>query len=163
MRSWRFPLPHLWSDDLSDRGSIDIQLQMFIETARMREAGEAPHQISQSRFTDAYWSMAQLVAHQTSNGCNLRPGDLLGSGTLSGADPFSRACLLEMTRGGAEPITLPNGEKRTFLEDGDTVIMRGSCERDGAVRIGFGECRTTLLPAIQVETDLGRGEKSRKQ
>ncbi len=120
------PLPHLWSDDLSSRGSIDIHLQMSIETARMREACEKPHQISESRFTDAYWSMAQLVAHQTSNGCNLQPGDLLGSGTLSGADAFSR----------------------TFLEDGDTVIMRGYCEREGAARIGFGECRTTLLPAI---------------
>jgi fumarylacetoacetase len=140
------PLPHLWSDDLDTRGAIDIRLQLFIETSRMREAGEAPHQLSESRFTDAYWSMAQLIAHQTSNGCNLQPGDLLGSGTLSGAERFSRACLLEMTRGGAEPVTLPSGEQRAFLADGDTVIMRGYCERAGAARIGFGECRTTLLP-----------------
>lgn len=140
------PLPHLWSDDLPTRGSIDIRLQLFIETAAMRAAGEEPHQISESRFTDAYWSMAQLVAHQTSNGCNLQPGDLLGSGTLSGVDPFSRACLLELTRGGKEPIVLPNGEQRSFLNDGDTVIMRGHCERAGAVRIGLGECRSTLLP-----------------
>lgn len=141
------PLPHLWSEDLGVRGSVDIRLQMFIETERMRAMGLGPHQVSDSRFTDAYWSMAQLLAHQTSNGCNLQPGDLLGSGTLSGPDPFSRACLLEMTRGGAEPLTLPSGEQRTFLADGDTVIMRGYCERPGTVRIGFGECRTTLLPA----------------
>ncbi|RYY70626.1 MAG: fumarylacetoacetase, partial [Comamonadaceae bacterium] len=141
------PLPHLCSDDLAVRGSIDIRLQMFIQSARMREAGQAPHQVSESRFTDAYWSMAQLIAHQTSNGCNLQPGDLLGSGTLSGPDAFSRACLLEMTRGGTEPLTLPSGEQRGFLADGDTVIMRGHCERPGAARIGFGECRTTLLAA----------------
>lgn len=143
------PLPHLWSETLSERGSIDIRLQMYLQTARMRETGEPPHLISDSRFTDAYWAMAQLVAHQTSNGTNLCPGDLMGSGTLSGPDPFSRACLLEMTQGGKNPITLPNGEQRGFLADGDTVIMRGYCQKEGAARIGFGECRTTVLPATQ--------------
>jgi fumarylacetoacetase len=143
------PLPHLWCENMSERGSIDIRLQMYLQTSRMREAGEAPHLISDSRFTDAYWAMAQLVAHQTSNGSNLCPGDLMGSGTLSGPDPFSRACLLEMTQGGKSPITLPNGEQRSFLADGDTVVMRGYCQKEGGVRIGFGECRTTVLPAMQ--------------
>lgn len=143
------PLPHLWCEMLSERGSIDIRLQMYIQTSRMREAGKAPHLISDSRFTDAYWAMAQLVAHQTSNGSNLCPGDLMGSGTLSGPDAFSRACMLEMTQGGKNPITLPNGEQRGFLADGDTVVMRGYCQKEGAVRIGFGECRTTVLPALK--------------
>lgn len=142
------PLPHLWCEALGERGSIDIRLQMYLQTASMREAGQAPHLVSDSRFTDAYWAMAQLVAHQTSNGANLCPGDLMGSGTLSGPDPFSRACLLEMTQGGKNPITLPNGEQRTFLADGDTVIMRGYCQQDGGVRLGFGECRTTVLPVV---------------
>lgn len=143
------PLPHLWCETLRERGSIDIRIQMYLQTARMRDAGEAPHLISDSRFTDAYWSMAQLVAHQTSNGTNLCPGDLMGSGTLSGPAPLSRACLLEMTQGGKNPITLPNGEQRGFLADGDTVVMRGYCQKEGAVRIGFGECRTTVLPVMK--------------
>lgn len=143
------PLPHLWCEALSERGSIDIRLQMYLQTSCMRDAGEAPHLVSDSRFTDAYWAMAQLVAHQTSNGANLCPGDLLGSGTLSGPAPLSRACLLEMTQGGKSPITLPNGEQRGFLADGDTVVMRGYCQKEGAVRIGFGECRTTVLPVAQ--------------
>jgi fumarylacetoacetase len=143
------PLPHLWCESLAERGSIDIRLQMYLQTARMRAAGEEAHLVSDSRFTDAYWSMAQLVAHQTSNGTNLCPGDLMGSGTLSGPEVISRACLLEMTQGGRNPITLPNGEKRTFLEDGDTVVMRGYCQKEGGVRIGFGECRSTVLPAVQ--------------
>jgi fumarylacetoacetase len=88
-----------------------------------------------------YWTVAQLIAHHTSNGCNLQPGDLLASGTVSGPEKESRGCLLEMTWGGKEPLQLPNGEKRTFLEDGDEVIMRAYCEKEGAVRIGFGECR----------------------
>ena len=88
-----------------------------------------------------YWTVAQLIAHHTSNGCNLRPGDLLASGTVSGPEPSSRGCLLELTSRGAEPLSLPDGETRTFLEDGDEVILRGYCEADGAVRIGLGECR----------------------
>lgn len=142
------PLPHLQCEQMRVRGSIDIRLQMYLQSQSMREAGLAPHLISDSRFTDAYWSMWQLVAHQTSNGTNLCPGDLLGSGTLSGREPNSRACLLEMTQGGAHPVNLPNGEKRTFLADGDTLIMRAYCDKEGAARIGFGECRATVLPAI---------------
>lgn len=144
------PLPHLWDACLPDRGSIDIRIRMSLQTARMREAGEQPVVISTSNFTDAYWAMSQLVAHQTSNGTNLCPGDLLGSGTLSGPDPSSRACLLELTTGGKNPIELPNGEQRSFLEDGDTVIMTAFCEQDGFAHIGFGECRATVKPARKI-------------
>ena len=143
-------LPHLWSAELAERGAFDIRIEMFIQTARMREAGEPEVRLSSSRFTDAYWAPAQLLAHQTSNGSNLCPGDLLGSGTLSGPDPASRACLLELSEGGSHPVQLPNGESRSFLEDGDTVCMRAWCERDGHARIGFGECRSTVLPARSV-------------
>lgn len=144
------PLPYLWCDELRERGSFDIRIQMYLQTKKMRELSTEPALISDSSFTDSYWAMSQLIAHQTSNGSNLCPGDLLGSGTLSGPAPSTRACLLELTQGGANPITLPNGEQRSFLEDGDTVIMRGYCEKDGAVRIGFGECRSTVLPAIRL-------------
>ncbi len=94
-----------------------------------------------------YWSPAQLVAHHASNGCNLQPGDLLGTGTVSGEDATSRGCLLERTWRGSEPLSLPNGETRRFLEDGDEVIFRGHCHAPGAVPIGLGECRGTVLPA----------------
>lgn len=144
------PLPHLWSPELSERGSIDIRVQIFLQTERMRAEAEPPALLSTSRFTDAYWAMSQLVAHQTSNGTNLCPGDLLGSGTLSGPEPSSRACLLELSEGGKHPFALPGGETRTFLQDGDTVIMRAWCEREGRPSIGFGECRTTVLPARQL-------------
>lgn len=142
------PLPHLWSADLSERGSIDIRLQMYLQTAQMQRDGQAAQLVSDSRFTDAYWSMGQLIAHQTSNGANLCPGDLLGSGTLSGPEASSRACLLEMTQGGKVPFQLANGEQRSFLEDGDTVIMRGYCDKPGAARIGLGECRSTVIAAL---------------
>jgi fumarylacetoacetase len=92
-----------------------------------------------------YWTMAQMVAHHTSNGCDLRPGDLIASGTVSGPGAGERGCLLEITRRGAEPLALPSGEQRQFLEDGDEVIMRGYCEREGSVRIGFGECRAMIV------------------
>lgn len=144
------PLPHLLGKHTAQRGSIDIRIQVFLQTQRMREAGQSEVLISTSRFTDAYWTMSQLLAHQTSNGCNLRPGDLLGSGTLSGPEPSSRACLLELTQGGQQPITLPGGEERTFLQDGDTVVMRAYCEQPGRVRIGFGECKATVMSARQL-------------
>ena len=111
----------------------------------MREAGTAPHRLTKGSVAEAaYWTAAQLVAHHTVNGCNLQPGDLLGSGTLSGPTPDACGSLIELTLGGKQSIELPNGEKRTFLEDGDTLILRGWCERDGAVRIGFGEARGTV-------------------
>ncbi len=141
------PLPHLWNASLAQRGAFDIFVDVSLQSAAMRQAGRAPERISRSNYRDAYWAAAQLLAHQASNGTNLQPGDLLGSGTLSGPDPASRACLLELSEGGQRPLSLPGGETRRFLEDGDTVIMRGHCERPGHVRIGFGECRATVLAA----------------
>jgi fumarylacetoacetase len=112
----------------------------------MHASGEGPVRLTRSRTAQAaYWTAAQLITHHTVNGCNLQPGDLLGSGTLSGPSAEQAGSLLELTLGGKQPLTLPNGEKRTFLEDGDTLILRGHCEREGAVRIGFGEASGTVL------------------
>ena len=139
------PLPYLLSDDDQRRGGVNITLEVFLSSRKMREANCSPMRVSRGNFRDMYWTVAQMIAHHTSNGCNLRPGDLLASGTVSGPEPAARGCLLELTRGGAEPITLPTGEQRKFLEDGDEVIIRGHCEREGARRIGFGECRGVVL------------------
>jgi fumarylacetoacetase len=114
----------------------------------MRAAGVPPVRLSTTRADESlYWTPAQLLAHHASNGCNLVPGDLLGSGTVSGPKATARGCLLELTWRGRDPVELPNGETRRFLQDGDAVVMRGSCSREGAVRIGFGECRGEILPA----------------
>jgi fumarylacetoacetase len=144
------PLPYLRSEENERRGGVDITLETLLRTPGMRERGDAPARISRASFTSMYWTPAQLLAHHASNGCNLRPGDLLASGTVSGPDLGSRGCLLELTWRGAEPLRLPHGETRTFLEDGDEVIMRGFCERDDARRIGFGECRGMVLPAASL-------------
>jgi len=147
------PLPYLDSPENRTSGAIDIQMEVVLQTARMAQAGQAGDVISRSNFADAsYWTAAQLVAHHTINGCALRAGDLLGSGTLSGANREQQSgSLLELTRGGTQPLTLSNGEQRGFLEDGDTIVLRAWCERDGARRIGFGECRGTILPALALE------------
>ena len=142
------PLPYLDAPANSERGAIDIGLEVWLQTAQMARDGHPGDCISRSNFADAaYWTMAQLVAHHTVNGCSLQPGDLLGSGTLSGPKPEQAGSLLELTVGGKQPLTLSNGEQRTFVQDGDSIILRGFCERDGARRIGFGECRGTVLPA----------------
>ena len=107
----------------------------------------APACLSRGNFRDMYWTMAQMLAHHASNGCNLRPGDLLASGTVSGPEKDARGCLLELTSRGKEPITLPTGEQRKFLEDGDEVVLRGFCDREGFRRIGLGDCRGVVLPA----------------
>ena len=130
------PLPYL-RDDVG----FDITVEVWLRTAKMTE----PVRLSRGNFRDMYWTVAQLVAHHTSNGCNLQPGDLLASGTISGTDKDSRGCLLELTWRGTEPIQLPSGETRKFLEDGDEVILRGYCEREGLPRIGFGECRGVVI------------------
>jgi fumarylacetoacetase len=140
------PLPYLDSPANRDHGALDIVLEAWLLTAKMRAAGGGPVRLTQSRTAHAaYWTAAQLLTHHTVNGCNLQPGDLLGSGTLSGPALNEAGSLLELTLGGRQPLTLANGEKRTFLEDGDTLILRGHCERDGAVRIGFGEASGTVL------------------
>ena len=135
------PLRYLQDEDDSRAGVIDLSLEVLLRSSRMREQGVAPASVSVSRLPDLYWTPAQMLAHHASSGCNLRPGDLFASGTVSGPAKESRGCLLELTWRGAEPLTLPTGEERRFLEDGDEVILRGWCEREGFVRIGLGECR----------------------
>ncbi len=140
------PLPYLDSASNREQGAIDIALEAWVQTAAMRASGQAAERLSRSNFTDAYWTAAQLVTHHTVNGCDLRAGDLLGSGTLSGPAPEQGGSLLELTQGGQRPLTLVNGETLGFLADGDTIVLRAHCERDGYRRIGFGECRGTVLP-----------------
>ena len=139
------PLPYLTSDANAATGAFDIQLEVWLQSARMRAEGQAPVRLSHVSFTEMYWTFAQLATHHASNGCNLRSGDLLASGTVSGPSKESRGCLLELAWRGSEPISLPTGEQRRFLEDGDEVILRGYCERDGFARIGFGECRGIVI------------------
>lgn len=141
------PLPYLTDRADQEWGGFAITVETWLRTARMQEAGEPAVRITQGQATDLYWSMAQMLVHHASNGCNLRAGDLLGSGTISGPSPESRGCLLEITWRGAEPITLPNGESRAFLHDGDELQITAFAERDGAVRIGFGVCTGVVLPA----------------
>lgn len=143
------PLPYLTSAANEQRGGIDITLEVLIQTAKMSRHGHEPMRVSRGSFASMYWTLAQLVAHHTSNGCNLRPADLIASGTVSGPTPDSRGCLLERTWRGKEPLQLPSGETRAFLEEGDEVIMRAWCERPGAVRIGFGECRGIIGEDVQ--------------
>ena len=141
------PLAYLDSPANRERGAIDITLEVWLQTAAMRAAGVPAERLMRSNFRDSYWTLAQLVAHHTVNGCNLQPGDLFGSGTQSGPDPSQGGSMLELSTGGKYPLRLANGETRAFLEDGDTVILRGYCERAGFRRIGFGECAGTILPA----------------
>jgi fumarylacetoacetase len=141
------PLPYLDSSVNRTHGALDIQLQVNLQTAHMRARGEAGTRISRTSYKHAYWTVAQMVAHHTVNGCNLQPGDLFGTGTLSGPTLDQAAALIELTVGGKTPLQLPDGEVRTYLEDGDTVTLTGWCEKPGAARIGFGHCVGTVLPA----------------
>ena len=141
------PLPYLDSSANRQHGGVDVMVEVSLRTAAMRAAGLPDQRVSRSRMADIYWTLAQMFAHHTSNGCNLQPGDLFATGTISGPAKDSRGCLLELTSRGSEPLALPGGESRTFLEDGDEVIMRGHCERPGTARIGFGECRGVVVPA----------------
>jgi fumarylacetoacetase len=138
------PLPYLMGEEDQQHGGLDVTLEVLIATKQMREKNAAPHQISRGNFRHMYWTLSQLLTHHASSGCNLQPGDLLASGTVSGPDKDSRGCLLELTWGGKEALELPTGEKRAFLEDGDEVILRGYCEKEGAARIGLGECRGVI-------------------
>jgi fumarylacetoacetase len=139
------PLPHLDSPANAAAGAFDVVVEVFLQSKRMRDEGRAPQRLSASRFRDMYWTPAQMLAHHTSNGCNVRTGDLLGSGTVSGPTDDSLGCLLELTRQGAKPLNLPTGETRTFLADGDEVIFRAFCTREGYARTGFGECRGVIV------------------
>jgi fumarylacetoacetase len=136
------PLPHLQG---SRDGAFRITLEVWLRSAKM----PAAMRVSRSDFASLYWTLSQMIAHHTSNGCPLRPGDLIGSGTVSGPEKQNQGCLLELTRRGADPLPLPSGETRAFLEDGDEVILRGWCEASGFRRIGLGECRGLILPSLQ--------------
>jgi fumarylacetoacetase len=141
------PLEYLSSANNSQYGALDIQLEVSIETEAMRNGGIGASKLSSSNFNYSYWTAAQLVTHHSSNGCAMRPGDLLGSGTQSGPTYAEAGSLLELSCGGKTPIQLSNGEKRTFLEDGDSIIMRASCQQKGAAPIGFGQVISTVLPS----------------
>ena len=143
------PLPYLWNEADQQGGALDLELEVLLLTPAMRERRMAPHRLAASNARYMYWTVAQLIAHHTSGGCNLNPGDLLGTGTISGPDREGAGSLLELTLGGRNSITLPSGENRGYLEDGDEVIMMARCKRDGFETIGFGECRGRILPAAR--------------
>lgn len=139
------PLPYLASSREEKEGGLDLTIEVYISTTMMREAGLRASRISRASFSDMYWTTAQMLAHHASGGCNLRTGDLLASGTVSGPEEGMQGCLLELTRRGAQPLTLPSGEERKFLLDGDEVILRGYLEREGHTRIGMGECSGRIV------------------
>ena len=141
------PLPYLFDPDDQQTGAYALELEVQISSARMREQGLPPFTLSRGSSTAMYWTMAQIVTHHASNGCNLQPGDLIGTGTLSGEEPGAFGSLLEISRGGKEPVVLPTGETRTFVEDGDEVALRAVARADGYAQIGFGSCSAVLLPA----------------
>jgi fumarylacetoacetase len=141
------PLEYLNDEQNRKFGGFDVNLEVYIQTEKMRAENIEPFLLSRSNMKDLYWTIGQMLTHHASNGCNLQTGDLMATGTVSGREKSERGCLLELTWRGKEPIQLPNGEQRRFLEDGDEIIMRGFCEREGFRRIGFGECRGRILPA----------------
>ena len=145
------PLPYLLDAADQAAGALDLELEVWLRTAAMRARGLPEHQLAASNARHMYWTVAQLVAHHTVGGCDLRPGDLFGTGTISGPDAGSCGSILETTLGGRQPVTLPGGEQRRFLEDGDEIILRAHGRRAGCVPIGFGDCRGTILPAPPTE------------
>ncbi len=141
------PLEYLSNEDNRKSGGIDMKLEVYIQTKKMRDENIEPHLLSRSNLKDLYWTIGQMLTHHASNGCNLQVGDLMATGTVSGQEDSARGCLLEITKRGSEPVELPNGETRKFLEDYDEIIMKGFCEKEGFRRIGFGECRGIVLSA----------------
>jgi fumarylacetoacetase len=141
------PLPYLTNEADQREGALDLELEVLLLTPGMREKGLPPHRLAVSNARHMYWTVAQMITHHTSNGCNLQPGDLLGTGTISGPDQTSCGSILEATLGGKSPVNLASGEERRFLEDGDEVILRARGCRDGFAPVGFGECRAVILPA----------------
>ena len=142
------PLAYLDGDALRDHGGIDVNLSVSLQTAQMRSRGLQAQQISQTNFKHQHWCVSQMLVQHTIGGCNLHAGDVLGTGTISGPTPEEAGAIIELAHAGQKPISLATGEKRAFLSDGDVVVLRGTCEREGAVRIGFGECRGEVLPSI---------------
>ena len=141
------PIAYLYSIDDQLSGAVNVSLEVFAITPSMRAAGISPCRLSSNNAADLYWTPAQLIAHHTSNGCNLQTGDILATGTISGPTESSAGCLLELTQNGTLPLTLPNGETRSYLLDGDEIILHASCQRPGHPRLTLGECRATILPA----------------
>ena len=141
------PLPYLSSDADQRHGSLAVTLEVFIQTQRMREKGQPPFRLSTGPASNMYWTVSQIVTHHASNGCNLNPGDLLGTGTISAPTREGYGSMLELTEGGREPLILPDGEKRSFVEDGDEIFLRATANAPGFVPIGFGECRAVVMPA----------------
>lgn len=141
------PLPYLFDEADQQAGALSLELEVTLSTAAMRAAGEQPVTLSRGVASTMYWTFAQIVTHHASNGCNLQPGDLIGTGTISTPDAGGFGSLLEISEGGKAPITLPNGETRTFLEDGDAVTLRAVGRAENYVPIGFGACRAVILPA----------------
>jgi len=141
------PLPYLLDEADQRCGGLDIDLEVLITTQAMRDSSLPAQRLSLSSTRHMYWSVAQMIAHHTSGGCNLRPGDLVGSGTISTPNRDGCGSLLELTRGGCEPVSLPSGETRTFLHDGDEIILQARAARPGAASVGFGECRAVVMPA----------------
>lgn len=143
------PLPYLESHENRNTGAVNMHLEVLLQTAKMRANGDPAERVALSNFNQSYWTIAQMVTHHSVNGCNLKPGDFFGSGTQSGTSANSVGALLEATEGGKNPITLSNGEQRTFLEDGDTVTLAGWCDSETAPRLGFGQASATVLPALE--------------
>jgi fumarylacetoacetase len=141
------PLPYLESAANRESGALDIRLEVWLESEKARKDKTGPSRLSATSFRHQYWSVAQMVAHHTMGGCSLNPGDLFGSGTISGPGTGEAGAIIELARAGQSPVTLANGEQRSFLEDGDAVLLRGWCDKPGHARIGFGESRGTVLPA----------------
>ncbi|MDB5456455.1 MAG: fumarylacetoacetase, partial [Caulobacter sp.] len=141
------PLDYLWDEADQAAGALAVDLEVHLLTAAMRRDATAPHRLSQGAALNMYWTVAQILTHHASNGCDLHPGDLLGTGTISGRDPSGFGSLLEITEGGAKPLTLPNGETRRFLEDGDEIAMSARARAPGRASIGFGACRAVIQPA----------------
>lgn len=142
------PLPYLTDAADQAHGALALTLEVYLLTERMRREGDAPFRLSNGQASNMYWTVNQIVAHHSSNGCNLNPGDLLGTGTISAADRSGFGSLLELSAGGKYPIRLPNGETRAFVEDGDEITLYATASAPGAVSIGFGECRAWVLPAL---------------
>jgi len=138
------PLPYLSLPANEESGGFDVQIEVSLASQQMRNDGTAPEVLAVTNMQHLYWTIFQMLTHHTSNGCNLRPGDMLGTGTISGPDEDSLGSILEITKRGGEPLELPTGEERKFLADGDELIMRAWCEADGARRIGFGDCRAVV-------------------
>lgn len=144
------PLPYLYDAADQEGGGFDIELEVFIVTPGLRDKGLPPHRLSVSNARFMYWTVAQMITHHTCNGCALQPGDLLGSGTISGPDDASRGSLLETTKGGRHLLQLASGEERGFVEDGDEIWLQARAKRNGFATIGFGDCRGPIAPALAV-------------